>query len=127
MRSLIQLIFRINRIHLSLNQTDLLIMIRNKVLTEAIDNMKNGIISKKILSVANGNVTLFSFDKGQSLTEHSTPHAVLLMALEGKADFSLGKKSFTFLKGEYLILEPGELHALNAVTEFKMLMALIKS
>ncbi len=108
------------------HQTDLLIMNRNKVLTEAIDNTKNGIISKKILSGVNGNVTLFSFDKGQSLTEHSTPHAVFLMALEGEADFSLGKKSFTFLKGEYLILEPGELHALNAVTEFKMLMALMK-
>ena len=50
------------------HQTDLLIMNRNKVLTEAIDNTKNGIISKKILSGVNGNVTLFSFDKGQSLT-----------------------------------------------------------
>ncbi len=112
---------------MSFNQTGLLIMKRNNLLTDAIGNTENGIISKKILSGASGNVTLFSFDKEQSLTEHSTPHAVFLLALEGEADFSLGKESFTFSKGEFLILEPGEPHALHAITEFKMLMALMKN
>lgn len=99
---------------------------RNKSIVDAIGITDNGIISKKILSVDKGNVTLFSFDKNQSLNDHSTPYPVFLMALEGKANFEIGKDKFIFGQGEFLILEPNESHALEASTDFKMLMVLLK-
>ena len=100
--------------------------VRNTLLTNAIEITDNGIISKKILSADNGNITLFSFDKKQSLNDHSTPYAVFLMALEGEASFEIGKDKFTFVQGEFLTLEPNESHAMEALTDFKMLMVLLK-
>ncbi len=101
-------------------------MAENKKILDLVDRTENGIISKKILSGNNGHVTLFSFDKGQSLSEHTSPHQVFLQALDGESNFTLSGKSMKFKQGEFLLLKPNESHALEALTPFKMLMVLLK-
>ncbi len=98
----------------------------NKKIIDAIGSTENGIISKKILSGKSGNVTLFSFDSGQSLTEHTSPFQVFLQALEGESNFILSGENIKFKQGDFLIMQPNEPHALDAITPFKMLMVLIK-
>ena len=70
---------------------------------------------------------MFAFDKGQSLDKHSTPRKVLVLALEGEADFSIGKSKLKLKKDDHVLLEENQEHSLYAVSAFKMLLVMIKS
>jgi len=99
---------------------------RNSILL-AINGTENGIVSKKLLNDNGGNVSLFAFDRGQSLEKHSTPHKALVMALDGEASFGKGTETIVLKKDDHLILQENEEHSLEAITAFKMLLVIIKS
>lgn len=101
-------------------------MAENKNILESIGSTENGIITKRILSGNSGHVTLFSFDKDQSMSERKSPHKMFLQALEGESNFTLSGKSMKFKQGEIILVKPNESHALEALTPFKMLMVLLK-
>jgi quercetin dioxygenase-like cupin family protein len=93
---------------------------------DKIEYSTNGIISKKIIQKPTGNVTLFSFDKGQELSEHSAPFDALVQVLEGKAEIIINKVPFSVNGGESIIMPAGIPHAVKAPTAFKMLLTMIK-
>ena len=87
---------------------------------------ENGIVSKRILEKKTGNVSLFSFDKGQSLSEHTAPFDAMVQVIEGRAEVIINKNPFILECGESIIMPANITHAVNAVEQFKMLLTMIK-
>lgn len=101
---------------------------KGKVLTleERIEYSSGGVISKQILKNQAGNITLFSFDQGQGLTEHTAPFDALVQILDGEAEIIIGGNVNLLKKGESIIMPANITHALQAVKQFKMLLTMIK-
>jgi len=72
-------------------------------------------------------VTLFAFDEGQGLSEHTAPYDAMVQILEGEATVTISGKSIIVKQGEMTITPAAKPHALNAVTRFKMLLTMIRS
>lgn len=91
-----------------------------------IDYAGNGIVSKRVMEKATGNLTLFAFDKDQRLSEHSAPFDAMVQVLEGTADIHINKKSYKLNEGETIIMPANIPHAVFATEKFKMLLTMIK-
>jgi quercetin dioxygenase-like cupin family protein len=72
-------------------------------------------------------VTLFAFDEGQGLSEHTAPYDALVYILDGEANIVRSGKSIRLKRGEITIMPANEPHALKAVTRFKMMLVMIRS
>lgn len=91
-----------------------------------INYQAGGVVSRQITKSANGNVTLFAFDKGEGLSEHAAPFDALVQVLEGTAEVTIAGTPHTLVDGQSILMPANELHALQAVTPFKMLLTMIK-
>jgi quercetin dioxygenase-like cupin family protein len=100
-----------------------LVMNFNKI----IDYSADGIVSKQIIKKPTGNLTLFSFDKGQGLSEHTAPFDALVNVIEGKAVVIIDKKEYHLGAGDAIIMPANIPHALNAPERFKMILSMIRS
>lgn len=90
-------------------------------------NYAEGAVVSRTLAKNNaGTITLFSFAKGQGLSEHSTPFDAFVEILDGKTDITIGGKKSTVAAGEFLIMPANIPHALQSVTDFKMLLVMLK-
>jgi quercetin dioxygenase-like cupin family protein len=85
------------------------------------------VVSKTLLKKNVGNLTLFAFDKGQGLTEHTSPYDAVVYIIDGKAEIIIGGKPQTVAAGEMIIMPAGISHALNAIERFRMLLIMIRS
>ena len=95
-------------------------------LEEMVEYSSGGVISKQVLKNQSGNITLFSFDKGQGLTEHTAPFDAIVQVLDGEAQITIGGNPNLVRKGESIIMPANVSHALQAVEQFKMLLTMIK-
>lgn len=84
------------------------------------------VVSKTLLKKEVGNITLFSFAKGQGLTEHTSPFDAVVYILDGQAEISIGGEPQTVKVGDMLIMPANVPHALQAVEQFKMLLIMIR-
>ncbi len=84
------------------------------------------VVSKTLLKKDTGNITLFSFDAGQGLSEHTSPYDAVVQVIDGEADITIGGKSQTVKAGQMLIMPAGVPHALMADVQFKMLLIMIR-
>lgn len=102
---------------------------RSKVFSfnESIDYSDGGIVSKTILKKQTGNISLFSFAKGEALSEHTAPFDAMIMVVDGRGEVMIGGKSFILKAGETIIMPANITHAVNAVEKFKMVLTMIKS
>jgi quercetin dioxygenase-like cupin family protein len=96
-------------------------------LLSLIDYQAGSVVSRTIIDKKGGTVTLFAFDKGQGLSEHTAPYDALVNILEGEADIVISGKHVQLKKNELIIMPANEPHALSAVTKFKMLLTMIRS
>ncbi|OGS20531.1 MAG: cupin [Elusimicrobia bacterium RIFOXYA2_FULL_39_19] len=87
---------------------------------------KNSIVSQTLINKKEGTVTLFAFDKGQGLSEHTASFDAMLYLLDGTAGITIEKKSFTLKKGQMIILPANKPHSVSAVKKFKMALIMIK-
>ncbi|MBL7844443.1 MAG: cupin domain-containing protein [Cyclobacteriaceae bacterium] len=87
----------------------------------------DAVVSKTIIKKSTGTVTLFAFDKGQGLSEHTAPFEALVYLVDGKAEISVAGKPNVVSKGEMIILPANIPHSLHALQPFKMLLTMIKS
>jgi len=85
------------------------------------------VVSRAIIEKKTGTVTVFSFDKGQGLSEHTAPFDAMVDILDGKADIIISGKSTEVKAGEFIIMPAQKPHALNALTKFKMALIMIRS
>jgi len=88
---------------------------------------EHSVVSKQILNKKAGSLTLFAFDKGEGLSEHTAPYDASVMILDGKAHIKIGGKTRDLGKGQMLIMPAGIPHSLKAVVRFKMLLIMIRS
>jgi len=99
-----------------------------KLLLNELVNYQDGtVVSRTIIKKDTGNVTLFAFDKGEGLSEHTAPYDALVYIIEGEADIIISGKNNLTITGEMIIMPAGEPHALKAIEKFKMLLIMIKS
>lgn len=91
-----------------------------------VDYSSDGIVSKRIIQKQVGNISLFAFDKGQELSEHSAPFDALIQVLEGSAQIIINKKPYHVPAGESIIMPANIPHAVKAISQFKMLLTMIK-
>jgi len=93
---------------------------------EKIDYSSDGIVSKKIIQKPVGNVTLFAFDQGQELSQHSTPYDALIQVLKGTAQITINKQAYEVPQKSSIIMPANIPHAVKATSRFKMLLTMIK-
>jgi quercetin dioxygenase-like cupin family protein len=96
-------------------------------LADLVDYQDSAVVSREIINKKTGTVTLFAFDEGQGLSEHTAPFDALVQLLDGKADITISGKTLRLKEGEMVIMPANRPHALKAVTRFKMILTMIKS
>lgn len=95
-------------------------------LVEYVEYSDGSIVSKTLLSKKVGTVTLFAFDAGQSLSEHTAPFDALVEVLDGVALLSIGGKDVKANKGQIVIMPANVPHAVTSQQRFKMLLTMVK-
>ena len=85
------------------------------------------IVSREILKKQTGTVTIFAFDDGQGLSEHTAPFDALAHVLEGEVEISIAGQSHHLHGGEMILMPAGQPHALKALKRFKMILTMIRS
>ena len=113
-----------NEIH---NKVDENILAQVVDLANMVDYQEGSVVSRTIVEKNTGTITLFAFDKGQGLSEHSAPFDALVYILEGKTVITISGKAFNLKGGEILIMPADKPHALDALERFKMMLVMIKS
>ena len=96
-------------------------------LDNSVEYSAGGIVSKTVLKKDTGNISVFSFDKGEGLTEHTSPFDAVIVAIDGKGEIIIGGKPFTVEAGHFIIMPQNIPHAVNAVEKFKMMLIMIRS
>ncbi len=96
-------------------------------LSELIDYQNSSVVSKEIIKKEKGTVTLFAFDKGQGLSEHTAPFDAMVYNCGGKAEITIDGKPHILRAGEIIIMPANKPHSLKAVARFKMLLIMIRA
>jgi quercetin dioxygenase-like cupin family protein len=91
-----------------------------------VEYSNEGIVSKRVLEKKTGNITLFAFDEGQKLSEHTAPFDAMVQVIEGKGEIVIDGKANLLVAGQSIIMPANIPHAVNAVVKFKMLLTMIK-
>ncbi len=92
-----------------------------------IDYQTKSVVSKTIIEKSAGSVTLFAFDKGQGLSEHTAPFDALVEIIDGEAEITISGKVHRVKKGEIIVMPADKPHAFKASRRFKMVLMMIKS
>jgi quercetin dioxygenase-like cupin family protein len=96
-------------------------------LAEAISYQQGSVVSRTIVDRKTGTVTLFAFDRGQALSEHTAPFDALVQVLDGELEITIAGEPFQLKTGDAIIMPADKPHAVQAVSKFKMLLVMIKS
>lgn len=96
-------------------------------LTSLITYQDQAVVSREIIKKSTGTVTLFAFDAGQGLSEHTAPFDAMVTVLEGEVEITISGKPYQLHAGEMIVMPEGQPHALKAITKYKMLLVMIRS
>lgn len=96
-------------------------------LIDSIEYQKNSVVSKTIIKQDKSNVTIFAFDQGQGLSEHTAPFDALVNIIDGEANILIAGEDHLLKQDEMMIMPANKPHALQAVKKFKMMLVMIKS
>ena len=96
-------------------------------MAELVNYQDGSVVSRQITKADAGNVTLFAFDKDQELSEHTAPFDALVHLLDGNAEIKISGEAFHLATGDAIIMPANEPHALKALTQFKMLLTMIRN
>lgn len=96
-------------------------------LVSLVDYQDGSVVSKEIIKKEKGTVSLFAFDKGQGLSEHTAPFDAMVYILDGQAEIYIAGKAHLLKTGETIIMPANNPHSLKALDRFKMLLVMIKA
>lgn len=85
------------------------------------------VVSRAIINKAAGTVTVFAFDQGQELSEHTAPYDALVIAVDGQVEVRISGETFHLREGEMIKMPANKPHALKALTRFKMILIMIRA
>jgi quercetin dioxygenase-like cupin family protein len=91
-----------------------------------LDYQVGAVVSKEIIRKETGTITLFAFDKGQGLSEHTAPFDALVYIVDGSAQIRIAGRPNLVRKGEMLVMPAHKPHALKAIQRFKMLLIMLR-
>jgi quercetin dioxygenase-like cupin family protein len=97
------------------------------VLAHLVNYQEGAIVSRVLVSREAGTVTLFAFDEGQALSEHTAPFDALVQMVEGEMEISMDRTPLTAKTGDLVLMPAHRPHALTATTRSKMLLTMIRS
>ena len=95
-------------------------------LAELVEYQTGSIVSRQIIKAKTGSVTLFAFDAGEGLSEHTTPFDALVYVLKGRAEVTIGGKKTGVEQGQVILMPANVPHALAAEQRFKMMLTMIR-
>jgi quercetin dioxygenase-like cupin family protein len=93
----------------------------------SVEYASGAIVSKTILKKQTGNISLFAFDIGEALSEHTAPFDAMIQVVDGRGEITIGGKPYLVSTGESIIMPAGIPHSVRAVERFKMVLTMIKS
>ena len=96
-------------------------------LADLIDYQDDSVVSRTLIDKEAGTVTLFAFDEGQGLSEHTAPYDAMVHVIEGDVKVTILGKTIIVKQGEVIIMPANQPHALSSIIRFKMLLTMIKS
>ena len=96
-------------------------------LADLVSYQEGSVVSRQITKADAGNVTLFAFDAGQELSEHTAPYDALAHILEGEVEIRISGKPYLLNASEVIIMPANEPHGVKAKTKFKMLLTMIRA
>ncbi len=99
---------------------------RSAKLADLVAYQDGSVVSQQIINTKSASVTLFAFDAGEGLSEHTTPFDALVQLLDGEAEIVVSGEPFTVKQGDAIIMPANEPHAVTAVSRFKMLLTMIR-
>ena len=92
-----------------------------------VDYQDGSVVSKEVIKKEKGTVSVFAFDKGQGLSEHTAPFDALVYILDGQVEINIAGKSHLLKTGQVIIIPANKPHSLKAIEHFKMLLVMIKA
>ena len=92
-----------------------------------VEYQDDAVVSREVLKKPTGSITVFAFDEGQGLSEHTAPFDALAFVLEGEAEITISGKPHRLNGGEMILMPAREPHALKALHRFKMILTMIRS
>ena len=92
-----------------------------------IEYQKGAVVSREIIRKGTGTVTIFAFDKGEGLSEHTAPFDAMVQVIDGKAEITISGNKNVLEKGDMIIMPANDPHALHAMERFKMILTMIRS
>lgn len=96
-------------------------------LADLVGYQEGSVVSRTLIDKKTGTVTLFAFDEGQGLSEHTAPFDAMACALDGEAEISIAGEALRLEKGEAVIMPAQKPHAVKALKRFKMLLIMVRS
>ena len=96
-------------------------------LADMVSYQEESVVSRTLVKKETGTITLFAFDQGQGLSEHTAPFDALVCVLDGEVEIMISGKPYVLKKGEMIILPVNESHSLKAIKKFKMMLTMIRS
>ena len=95
-------------------------------LSDLLNYQQGAVVSKVLLKKKSGNITVFAFSKGEGLSEHTAPFDAFVHVIDGEAEITISGKPHMLNAGEAIIMPANEPHALKAVSDFRMLLVMLK-
>jgi quercetin dioxygenase-like cupin family protein len=92
-----------------------------------VEYQPGSVVSRTLIKKSAGTITAFAFDAGEGLSEHTAPYDALILGVDGIAEISIGKRVHRVAAGQLLRLPAGEPHAVKAITQFKMILVMIRA
>jgi quercetin dioxygenase-like cupin family protein len=96
-------------------------------LKDLVEYQKGSVVSRTVIDKTVGTVTLFAFDEGEGLSEHTAPYDALIVDLDGEAEVKISGKKNQLKEGDTIIMPANKPHALRATSNFKMMLVMIKA
>lgn len=92
-----------------------------------VDYQEGSVVSRTVIKKEKGTVTVFAFDKGQSLSEHTVPYDALVHVVDGKVEITIAGTPYELSSGEMIIMPANKSHAVRAIERFKMVLTMIRA
>jgi len=95
-------------------------------LADLVSYQDDAIVSKTLIKGETGSVSVFAFDRGQELSEHTVPFDALVYVCDGEAEIRISEAAHRVRKGEAIVMPANQPHAVKAVQRFKMVLSMVK-
>jgi quercetin dioxygenase-like cupin family protein len=96
-------------------------------LDDIIEYQTGSVVSRTLMKNEAGSITLFAFDAGQILSEHTVPYKAFLQVIDGEVEITIAGETFQLSGGQIIVLPANKPHSVNAVQKFKMILTLLRS